>query len=261
MTLPLTDELRTEYQQLFETCEIRQDRLAAADAAVTAIAANRARYEAAGTPLGIPWYFVGAIHNMESSLSFTRHLHNGDPLTRRTVHVPKGRPAAGQPPFTWEQSAADALTLEGLNEVTDWTLAGTLYQMEKYNGFGYRTLHPEVLSPYLWSATNHYSKGKYVTDGTFDPDAVSRQSGAAAILRRMADRGIVWLDHEAAVIAALGAEVTYSTTRRSDEAKALQNALNSFLGMALKTDGVPGPLTSEAFQKVTGHLLRGDPRG
>ena len=86
---------------------------------------------------------------MESSLNFKRHLHNGDPLTARTVHVPSGRPRQGDPPFTWEQSAADALTLRNLGPRTDWSLSGTLYALEGYNGWGYRRYHPEVFSPYL----------------------------------------------------------------------------------------------------------------
>jgi len=39
--------------------------------------------------------------------SFKLHLHNGDPLTARTVNVPKGRPKTGQPPFAWGISAKD----------------------------------------------------------------------------------------------------------------------------------------------------------
>ena len=35
---------------------------------------------------------------------------------------------------------------------------------------------------YLWSKTNHYSKGKYVYDGVYDPNAVSSQVGAMATL-------------------------------------------------------------------------------
>jgi lysozyme family protein len=36
--------------------------------------------------------------------------------------VPAGRPAAGSPPFTWEQSAADALELAGIASVKDWSV-------------------------------------------------------------------------------------------------------------------------------------------
>src|SRR5450432_1043632 len=138
MSLPLSDELRTEYQNLFDTCQTRPETQGEINLLAAKIINNRDRYEAVGTPLSIPWHFIGVIHNMESSLRFDRHLHNGDPLTARTVHVPAGRPAGGDPPFTWEASATDALKFQGLDKVTDWSFPALLYQLEKYNGFGYR---------------------------------------------------------------------------------------------------------------------------
>ncbi len=97
---------------------------------------------------------------MEASQNFTRHLHNGDPLTARTRQVPAGRPRTGNPPFTWEASATDALTLDGFNSWTDWTVAGALFKLERFNGSGYRLYHPQVKSPYLWSFSNHYTEGQ-----------------------------------------------------------------------------------------------------
>jgi lysozyme family protein len=191
MTVPLTDALRAEYQNLFDTCKVNLDKQNEVAGLAASISQHRSRYEAVGTPLAIPWFFIGVIHNMESSQRFDRHLHNGDPLTARTVHVPAGRPKSGNPPFTWEVSATDALTLEGLDKVTDWRLPALLYQIEKYNGFGYRTRHADVLSPYLWSSSQHYTTGKFIADGTFDPDAVSKQSGAAVILKYMANQEAV----------------------------------------------------------------------
>jgi lysozyme family protein len=271
MTVLLTGALGSEYQNLFDTCEIQPVRQAAVEKVVATIAQNQTRYQAVAAPLGIPWFFLGAIHNMESSLNFKLHLHNGDPLTARTVHVPPGRPLTGSPPFPWEASVTDALQLERLDQVTDWTLPGILYQMEKYNGFGYRTRHPEVLSPYLWSGSRHYTSGKFVADGKFDPDAVSEQCGAAVILRRMADRGIIPLpgadepsgtpeDATSGTLAALESLVTFSETKRSEAAKELQRALNTFPGIAVDVDGVPGTQTSDALHQVALHFLRGDPR-
>ena len=126
---------------------------------------------------------------MESSQSFHKHLHNGDPLTARTVQQPPGRPKNGSPPFTWEQSAADALQLKRLGADTDWSLAGTLYQLERYNGFGYRLYHPGTPSPYLWSFTTAYVSGKYASDGKWSDALVSRQCGGMALLRAMLSDG------------------------------------------------------------------------
>jgi lysozyme family protein len=187
MAAQLTTKLRGEYQLLYESCAIRPERQASADAIARKIRANQPRYEAVGGPLGIPWYAVGLIHAMEASLNFGAHLHNGDPLTARTVHVPAGRPTTGKPPFTWEQSATDALVEQGFGAWKDWSVPGILFKLEGYNGFGYRQYHPDVLSPYLWSFSNHYTRGKYVGDGTFSATAISAQCGAAVLLKLLLD--------------------------------------------------------------------------
>ncbi|WP_232830455.1 peptidoglycan-binding protein [Oceanicella sp. SM1341] len=150
---------------------------------------NRALYEGLGARLGIPWWFIGLIHGLEASFSLETHLHNGDPLSARTVHHPPRRPATGSPPFTWTESATDALTMEGLAGLDDWSLGPALDRLERYNGLGYR--NRGVPSPYLWSFSNHYTRGKFVADGRFDPDAVSKQCGAAVLLRRLEDTGAV----------------------------------------------------------------------
>jgi lysozyme family protein len=40
-------------------------------------------------------------------------------------------------------------------------------------------------SPYVWASTDQYTKGKYVADGHYDPNAVDHQLGCAALLIRM----------------------------------------------------------------------------
>ena len=189
--MALTKTVADEYERLWRSCAIRPQRTAAVDAIVDRLRKNKARYEAAGKPAGVPWYVVGIIHNLESSGNFATHLHNGDPLAARTVRVPAGRPAKGNPPFTWEESAADALALQKLNEWRDWSVPGMLYVFERYNGLGYR--NRGVPSPYLWSFSSHYVKGKYVADGSYSPTAVSEQCGAAVVLRRLVERGLVEL--------------------------------------------------------------------
>jgi lysozyme family protein len=188
---PVPEALYKEYAALFAASMIRPDRLALVEQMCGHIAGGRGRYQAVAEATGVPWWVVGIIHAMEAGLKFDRHLHNGDPLTARTVRVPAGRPAAGEPPFAWEASAADALSLDRFVGWSDWSLPTVLYKLERYNGWGYRKHHPEVLTPYLWSCTNHYSKGKYVADGKFDAEAVSKQVGAAAILRGLVNAGTV----------------------------------------------------------------------
>jgi lysozyme family protein len=266
--------LKSEYQRLFDTCHIRPERVEVVETLVNRVAENRSRYSAVGDSLGIPWYFIGVVHCLEASLRFDRHLHNGDPLTARTVQVPAGRPKTGEPPFTWEESANDSLRLEKLDQVTDWSLPGTLYRLEAYNGFGYRLRHPEVLSPYLWSFSEHYTKGKFVADGTFSATAVSKQLGAAVLLRRMSEIGTIQFRPDGTPITGVGKDngngtalfdkfgplIRYSKKVKSPLVEELQKILNTFPGIFVKVDGIAGDRTSDAFKKVTGRFLFGDPR-
>jgi lysozyme family protein len=261
----LSNSLRAQYQDLFDTCVVSSTSANAVEKIVDQIAAEQARYAAVAATVGAPWYFVAAIHNMESSLNFTRHLHNGDPLSARTKQVPAGRPLAGNPPFSWEESAIDALRLRSIHKWSEWTVPGTLYQLEGYNGWGYRLYHAHVLSPYLWAGSNHYTSGKYVADGKWSDTAISKQTGCAVILRRMAERGIIALGQEFAPSPTIPAvkpnlpAIRYSTKELPYGAN-LQAFLNQFPNIYLKVDGKPGDKTSEAFFAVTGRYLHGDPR-
>jgi lysozyme family protein len=265
--ISLTPALRKEYEDLFNTCVIKPARMAEVETTIGRLLAKRTVYQGVGGPLGIPWFIIAVIHNMEASLDFSSHLHNGDPLTARTVQVPAGRPKKGNPPFSWEESASDALTMRGLGSATDWSLAGTLYQMEGYNGWGYRLKHQHVKSPYLWSYSNHYTSGKFVKDGVWSDSAVSKQCGAAVILRRMSESGqIEFADQPAPKADTPPLVVSYSMKKSGDpaqvaRAETLQQWLNTFPGIFVKVDGVPGERTSNAFKSVTGVYLPGDPRG
>lgn len=190
MPRQLSNALREEYETLFAKAELRPQHLSDVEAIYRRIARpeNRDRYKQVETSTGVPWYVVAIIHNLESSGRFTRHLHNGDPLSARTKHVPRGRPRQGEPPFSWADSAADALTLQRLDTWDDWSVGGIGFVLERYNGWGYRNKHPHVKSPYLWSFSNVYSAGKYVRDGKFDPNAVSAQSGGMVLLKHMAEQ-------------------------------------------------------------------------
>ena len=251
--------LRNEYHQLFNTCLIPQKNYSAIDGCVDRILAGRPRYEAVSARTGVPWYFIGVLHMMECSGRFDGHLHNGDPLTARTVQVPAGFPKSSKPPYTWEASAEDALRLKKLDQWTDWSIPAMLYKMEEYNGFGYQ--RRGVRSPYLWSYSNHYAKGKFVKDGLFDPNAVSKQIGGAVILRRLSERQIAVAGETDAVtmIKKVGAEVVFNASVYNKQAETLQVLLNS-VGQQLRVDGKAGTSTSDAFKRISGDYLKGDTR-
>ena len=179
------DELKDEYSRLWTQAAITSKFDGAATATAKKILASKERYQAIEMQTGVPWYVVGVIHAMESNCRFSTHLHNGDPLTAKTRRVPKARPLKGTAPFTWEESACDALLMKDLQHITDWTVERICYELERYNGFGYRKYHSEVLSAYLWSGTQLYARGKYVDDGTWDGSAVSSQTGAIALIKRI----------------------------------------------------------------------------
>jgi lysozyme family protein len=257
MAIIFNNSLRNEFQQLFNTCLIKN--FPAVDACVNKIVGSKSRYQAVSARVGAPWYFIGILHNMECSGRFDQHLHNGDPLTARTIRVPAGFPKTGKPPFTWEASAEDALRLKKLETWTDWSIPAMLFKMEQFNGFGYRV--KGINSPYLWSFSNHYTKGKFTRDGFFDPNAISKQIGAAVLLRRMSERQIAVAGEVDIItlIKKVGSEVVVNPTVFSKQAETLQVLLNS-AGQHLRVDGKAGENTSDAFRRITGVFLKGDKR-
>jgi lysozyme family protein len=189
--MPLTPQMRSEYESKYSSCTTRPEFKEETEKVITKITKARERYEKVAAATRVPWQVIAVIHNLECSGDFGCHLHNGDTLRRRTVNVPAGRPTRGKPPFSWEESAKDALTFDGFSSWPDWSVAGTLYKIEGYNGMGYRKRN--IPSPYLWSGSPHYGRGKFVADGRFDPQAVSSQLGAATLLREMEGRGLASL--------------------------------------------------------------------
>ena len=256
-----TPQLQSEYQRLFDTCLIKPEKNPEVDSILKKILVGQKSYEAIERKLNIPWYFIGIVHCMEGSCNFKVHLHNGDPLTARTVQVPTGRPKDSDPPFTWEVSAEDALIFKKFHTETDWSIPAMLFRFEKYNGFGYRQPTVNIPSPYLWSFSNHYNKGKFVADGKFSPTAVSKQCGSAVLLRRFFEKQIAKeIPDRAKVIRQLGEQVNFAPNRFNAKAEELQKLLNGN-GAFLKVDGKAGRNTSDAFFKIAGRFLPNDPQG
>lgn len=192
---PTFETLREEYLTLFASCTIRPAYKSQVAWHVAKIEAGKTAYQAVENATGVPWAFVAIVHGLEASFRFNGHLHNGDPLTARTVHDPAGRPPLWNPPNDWQSSAVDALVYENFAGLADWSLPRMLYRWERYNGFGSR--RQGIHTPYLWSFSNHYTKGKYVADHVWDPEKVSKQCGAAVMLRTLVDKGVIPLPPQA----------------------------------------------------------------
>ena len=262
MAFSFTPQAAAEYQRLFDTCVINPDKLPFIKPIINKILLGKTRYEALGNRLNIPWHFVAITHSLEGGSEFTKHLHNGDPLTARTVNEPSRRPKIWNPPSTWEDSAFDALiTLKKLDQWTDWSVPGILFKLEGYNGYGYHNPAININSPYLWSFSNHYTKGKFIEDHKYSPTAVSKQCGAAILLRRLTETQAapVEIPDRISLIKQLGETVTFAPTRVVEKARELQKMLN-LAGAHLLEDGKAGNNTSDAYQRFTGKFLPGDPR-
>ena len=185
-------DLAEEYAAFFASTTLRAQHSESAAWHLAMMRQSRGRYDRVAQRAGVPWYVIAAIHGLEASFNFCAHYHNGDfPLSTRTRQVPANRPPVWLPPSDWEASALDALQLLGFTGATDWSLPRTLYRLEAYNGFGYRRIGRA--SPYLWSFSNHYERGKFVADGRVDLRARSQQCGAAVMLKLLADAGEIAL--------------------------------------------------------------------
>lgn len=213
------------------------------------LVAAKQRYLTVSEKTGIPWPFIAVTHQRESSQNWTRSLAQGDPWNQKSTHVP-----AGRGPFdSWEAAAYDALVNCAPHAARnkDWSIGGLLTLLEQYNGLGY--VRRGLPSPYIWSGTDQYSRGKYVRDGVFDPNEVDKQLGCAGLIMAMMS-----LDQS---INFDGGAITQVTTESVRDGVWLQNSLNA-LGAkpALQVDGIVGAATRNAvraFQMDRGLVVDG----
>jgi lysozyme family protein len=154
------------------------------------LVAAKPRYVTVADRTGCPWYFVAIVHEREADQDWDTQLGQGDPLHHVSTHVP-----AGRGPFeTWEDGAVDALVRcpPYAAHNRDWTIGGLLTEWEQYNGLGYA--ERGLPSPYVWAGTNQYVRGKYTSDGEYNPNVVDQQPGCANLLMAM-----MALDHSIVV--------------------------------------------------------------
>lgn len=204
------------------------------------LVAARVRYQAVEARTGVPWVFIAVTHQRESSQNWSRSLAQGDPWDRKSTHVP-----AGRGPFaSWEDAAYDALVNCGPYTARnkDWSIGGTLTKLEEYNGLGY--YRRGIPSPYIWSGTDQYSRGKYVRDGVFDPDEVDKQLGCAGLILAM-----MQLDPSIKFDGAPAAPQLPPVPTDNRDAVWLQTSLNKLgANPPLEVDGVRGPATRLAIR-------------
>lgn len=142
------------------------------------LVAAKSRYVAVQNRTGVPWYFIAIVHEREADQKWNTQLGQGDPLNQVSVHEPKGR----GPFATWVDGAVDALVRcpPYAAHNTDWSIGGLLTEFEQYNGLGYAM--KDLPSPYVWAGTDQYVKGKYASDGVYNPNLIDQQPGCAPLL-------------------------------------------------------------------------------
>lgn len=172
----MLEKLKELNLKRWNACRVNTEALPELDKVSARLLASKARYQAVSKETGYPWPVIAVIHWRESSGNWKASLAQGDPWDQVSTHVPKGRG-----PFnSWEEAAIDALHEIKWN---DWSIAGTLTYLERYNGLGYANRNRP--SPYVWSKTDQYHSGKYTSDGRYNSNVIDSQPGCAALLIRL----------------------------------------------------------------------------
>lgn len=145
---------------------------------------NKKKYKNISKRTKLPPQLIAAIHYRESSCNFKTYLHNGDPLGKPTIHVPKG---IYFEKFT--DAAVDALKEKNKFrkkyklKADSKDMAAMLSFAEVYNGLGY--FNKGVVSPYIYSGTNLYKKGKFVSDGSYNASVTDKQPGVYILIKKI----------------------------------------------------------------------------
>jgi uncharacterized protein (TIGR02594 family) len=248
------ENFKREALDLWNKAEVEPTKLKEVDAQVkNYLLKNKDRYVAVSKKTRVPWFVIGCLHYMEGSCNFTTHLHNGDSLKARTIQVPAGRPKIGTPPFSWEDSAIDALGYDHLANETDWSIPHILYLCEAYNGFGYRSHN--VPSAYVWAGTTVAKPGRYIADRVWSATSMSTRCACASMLKTLIKTGEINTPIDSnSVPAPLPAWITLKNGSKGDNVKLLQTELNEHFETTLTPDGNFGNITEKAV-KVAEKML------
>lgn len=168
---------RTEnyYIKLYSSMKVLPSWESKVDFKVVDIYRNKNKYLRAQELTTVDWRFIAIVHELESSMNFNCQLLNGQPWNRKTTIVPRNL----GPWKSWEDSCIYAL--RHLKNIS-WSIPIILLNLERWNGLGY--YNRKVHSPYLWSGSNHgVGVGKFVADGKYSKNAVSKQIGGALLLK------------------------------------------------------------------------------
>lgn len=149
-------------------------------------------------PNGVPSAIAFGLFYREQDNSMRCNPANGDPLTHKTIHVPRNRIPNIPPPYTIEQATMDAYYSKDLDhlQTRNWSDKGELlWSITQFNGVWYD--NHGLASPYTWNGIigpekyTYYKQGKFIRDGVYSRTFKDPQLGVAAILMRLRDKGYV----------------------------------------------------------------------
>lgn len=140
---------------------------------------NYETYKKLEEKTGVPAELIAALHYRESGGNFNTYLHNGAKLGTPSDLEPRGVCFND-----FEEAAVNALTVKTKSYKIDFKKGVDMAKMvtfaESFNGFGYHQYNNN--SPYVYSGTNLYEKGKYVGDHNYNPDTVDKQPGVYILI-------------------------------------------------------------------------------
>jgi lysozyme family protein len=179
-------------QKRWDTMVVHPNRIPELDKTAARLFSSKDRYvevESRLTALGYycPWWFTAITSEREygGPPHWDRQLSQGDPLSRVSWNVPAGRgPFHG--PDAWLRGCLDALidcAPHTARDNHDWTPGGVATAFGDFNGEGYAMRG--LPSPYEWSGSDQYVKGKFTRDHYFDPNVVDVQEGCMPLLSRL----------------------------------------------------------------------------
>jgi lysozyme family protein len=230
------DALAPEYAALLATAKVVPSRANEIDAVARKLIRFLPKYATVEAKTRVPAIWQATVFEREASSNFKLYFGNGDPLSRITTHVPAHRgPFTG--PTAWEDGAIDALHVDRIEEVKDWTWPRFCYEGELWNGFGPRN-HGRHTG-YLWAGMTPYTGGKYVADGKWDPHHNDAQLGIVPVALRMIELEPSLALPAIALATPLADPVDHDApasapTGLGGDVRSLQTSLN-----ALKVDGTP----------------------
>jgi lysozyme family protein len=182
------NQLQSHYAQQIASMKIEPDRIKELDQDCEILLKEKAAFVELSdrTPNRTPAAFIMAVAMREMSGNTRCFLGNGQALSRRTTITPKGLGPWLQPyPENFIQGGLLALHIDGIDKITQWSLPRAAYESEALNGFGY--MSKGIPSPYVFGGTNIQRKGKYVSDGNYDPNTMDTQLGTLTIIERLFD--------------------------------------------------------------------------